>query len=161
MEVSYLSLPCSNCIKCNVCLALVRKVKINTFRSIFITSIILQHHLPNLPTLAWHFFFFIRVHLDWQTLITLFLLHMEVYLNLTLLHPRAQNKLLSSFYLFYLSTYLPRLNCLVRFYFSIFTALNWKMNEPSLNNLPLHQLWHNINKLHTITYYRKWNTSGI
>ena len=35
MEVNYLSLPCSDCIKCNVCLALVIKVKINTFRSIF------------------------------------------------------------------------------------------------------------------------------
>ena len=38
------------------------------------------------------------------------------YLILTLYHPRAQIKLMSSFYFLYLSNDLPRLNCLVRFY---------------------------------------------
>jgi len=91
-------------------------MKIDIFQRHYPSQVILQHHLATLPTLTWYFFFFIWVHLDWQTLITLFLLHMKVYLNLTLLHPRAQIKLLSSFYLLYLSTYLPRLNSLVRFY---------------------------------------------
>ena len=116
MGVSYLTLSCLNCIKCNICLVLVIKVKNNTFQRHYPSQVILPHHLPTLPTLAWHFFFFIMVHLNKQTLITLFLLHMEVYLNLTWLHPRAHIKLLSSFYSLCLSTYLPRLNILVRFY---------------------------------------------
>ena len=61
--------------------------------------IILQHHLLILPTLTHHFHFFLRVYLDWQTLIKLpFLLHGDTYLSLHLLHPRAQIKLLSSFF---------------------------------------------------------------
>ena len=77
------------------------------------------------------FVLFIRVHLSWQTLIIFlfFSFTIEIYLSLSLLHQRAQIKLLSSFYLLYLSTYLPRLNSLVRLY-----SLSLSMKFKTWNN---------------------------
>ena len=119
-EVSNLTLPCFEILPVE-CLPLHFVMKIKYFthlKPLIITyNFVTSFTYPTYFTLP--FFFFIGVHLDWQTLITLFLLHMEIYLILTLLHPRAQIKLLSSFYLLYLSTYLPRLNYLVRYLFSI------------------------------------------
>ena len=51
----------------------------------------LQHHLPTLSTLLYHFLFFIRVHLDWQTLINLFFFYIENLSKYTLITSKGSD----------------------------------------------------------------------